>query len=232
MKALSTFDYDGGAITFRDDGWFNATQAAARFARRPVDWIKLDSTKSYIAALSRHNPEVRKFHFAQKGGSDGGSTWMHPKLAIPFARWLNEDFAIWCDAQIDGLIRGKDDWRKLRHQAASSFKVMTDLLRLVRAEQGKDTASRHYSNEARLVNFVLCNEFKGLDRDALSAVDLALLGYLEERNAVLIGRGIDYAQRKTMLRQYGMDWRMNQPQTLASQALAAIKTAVAESVHG
>lgn len=31
---------------------------------------------------------------------------MHPKLAVRFARWLDIDFEIWCDEQIDVLIRG------------------------------------------------------------------------------------------------------------------------------
>ena len=35
-----------------------------------------------------------------------------------------------------------------------------------------------------------------------------LLAHLEERNAVLLGRGLPYEQRKPMLKQYAMDWRM------------------------
>jgi len=30
------------------------------------------------------------------GGVYGG-TWMHPRLAIDFARWLNPKFAVWMD---------------------------------------------------------------------------------------------------------------------------------------
>jgi hypothetical protein len=30
---------------------------------------------------------------------------MHPKLAVRFAQWLNVDFAVWCDEQIDAIIR-------------------------------------------------------------------------------------------------------------------------------
>lgn len=100
------------------------------------------------------------------------------------------------------------DWRKLRHEAASTYKVMGAILQMTRADDGKPTAPHHFSNEARLVNFTVSGEFKSLDRDALSAADLALLAHLEERNAVLIGRGIAYDQRKTMLTQYAMDWRM------------------------
>ncbi|MEF6041736.1 KilA-N domain-containing protein, partial [Escherichia coli] len=36
----------------------------------------------------------------------GGGTWLHPKLAVRFARWLSVDFEIWCDEQIDAIIQG------------------------------------------------------------------------------------------------------------------------------
>ncbi|MEY4768064.1 MAG: hypothetical protein RL637_703 [Pseudomonadota bacterium] len=38
----------------------------------------------------------------KKGSPEnGGGTWFHPKLAIPFARWLEARFAIWCNFQIE-----------------------------------------------------------------------------------------------------------------------------------
>ena len=207
MAALITRDYAGMALSFQDDGWFNATQAAERFGRRVDHWRENQDTKDYIAALCEvTNTPFSGYLKTKRGG--GGGTWLHPKLAVHFARWLDPKFAVWCDAQIDNLVRGKDDWRKLRHQSASSFKVANDILKMVRLDQGKDTESHHYSNEARLVNWALAGEFKGLDRDAMSAEDLALLAHLEERNAVLIGRGIAYDQRKPMLKQYAWDWRM------------------------
>jgi hypothetical protein len=37
----------------------------------------------------------------KSGGPEaGGGTWLHPKLAVAFARWLSSEFAIWCDTQI------------------------------------------------------------------------------------------------------------------------------------
>lgn len=32
-------------------------------------------------------------------------TWFHPKLAIVFARWLAPEFEIWCDEQIEELLK-------------------------------------------------------------------------------------------------------------------------------
>lgn len=202
---IITLQYQDHAIAYQDDGWFNATQAAAKWDRLPNDWLRLPATQEYLQALKSKYGNIPQLK--TKRGQAGG-TWLHPRLAVMFARWLDVDFAIWCDEQIDLLVRDKDDWRKLRHQAASSFKVANDILKLVRQDAGKATESHHYSNEARLVNWALAGEFKGIDRNALQADELSLLAYLEERNAVLIGRGLSYDQRKPTLKQYAMDWRM------------------------
>lgn len=147
---IVTRAYQGHAIAYQDDGWFNATTAASIFGKAPNEWLRLPGTVRYVAAFKRkygNIPELKT-----RRGAAGG-TWLHPKLAVPFARWLDDDFAVWCDAQIDGLLRGQDDWRKLRHQTASSFKVANDILKLVRESDGKRTEAHHYSNEARLINW-------------------------------------------------------------------------------
>ena len=205
--SIVTLDYQGHAIAYQDDGWFNATEAAAKFGRRVDVWLKSNETRDYIAALCEISNTTEKGYLKTKRGA-GGGTWLHPKLAVRFAQWLDPRFAVWCDAQIDGLLRDKTDWRKLRHESAASFKVMTAMLAMTRAEAGKETVGYHFSNEARLVNSLLSGEFKGLDRDALSIADLKLLAHLEERNAILIARGFTYEARKGTLKAYAMDWRM------------------------
>jgi KilA-N domain len=209
MSAVVLASYQDQQIAFTEDGWFNATQAAAKYGKAPAEWLRLPSTQEYLEALKRHNPSMGKSHRSKAGPTaNGGGTWLHPKLAVQFARWLDVDFAVWCDDQIDGLLRGKQDWRKLRHEAASSFKVMQQILQMSRADEGKACAPHHYSNEARLVNYALTGAFKGLDRDALSTDDLNLLARLEERNTILIGRGLPYDKRKILLEQFAFDARM------------------------
>lgn len=208
MSSIITRDYQGHAIAYQGDGWFNATQAAAKFGRRVDKWMENSDTQDYINALCELSNTPKSGYLKTKRGANGG-TWLHPKLAVHFARWLDTRFAVWCDEQIDALVRGRDDWRKLRHQSASSFKVANEILRMVRQDSGKATEPHHYINESRLVNWAICGEFKGLDRDRLSAAELALLAFLEQRNAVLIGRGLSYDQRKPMLKQYAMDWQLD-----------------------
>lgn len=222
MKSnIIDLDYLGGGVSFTEDGWFNATAAAARFGKRVEHWLDNQETCEYIEALcnalnTRNSGDLIRTKRGKKGG-----TWLHPMLGVVFARWLNVRFAIWCDLQIDAIIRRTHphyDHLRARGAAASSHKVMAEVLRLVRQEQGKPTHPHHYMNETRLVNWVLSGEFKALDRDALELGELALLASLEERNAVLLGRGVEYADRKKMLEQHALDLRGGQQAKLEGGA--------------
>ena len=151
-----------------------------------------------------------------KSGSpeNGGGTWLHPDLGVLFARWLDIKFAIWCDRQIKALIAGSHphhDVKRMRHAASSSYKVMSQMLQMTRQNAGKEIAPHHFSNEARLINWALLGEFKGVDRDALPYGELDLLAKLEEMNAVLIGGGLGYDARKQALQVFASNWRISYP---------------------
>lgn len=135
MGSILKREFHSQIYSFNADGWFNATEAAKRFQAEPVEWLRQRDTVTYIAALAKHFfksdflPELNKIKgldgssaksrrlvldlvkrtglVKTKAGApeNGGGTWMHPKLAVPFARWLNIDFAVWCDLQIDAIIR-------------------------------------------------------------------------------------------------------------------------------
>lgn len=205
MSNILVLSYQQNSITFDELGWFNATTAAEHFNKRPIDWLKLDSTKEYLSVLADLlNCEESSLLKTRRGRYQGG-TWLHPRLAVRFSQWLDARFAVWCDLQIESIIKQIHphyDWKRLRHEASSSFKVMNAVLQLLRQEQGKVTASHHYMNEARLVNWALTGEFKSLNRDDLSSNELDMLAKLEERNAVLMGLGIEYPTRKMALSQF------------------------------
>ena len=194
-------DYHGQAMTFNDDGWFNATVAAERFGKRVDHWLKTQETNEYIAALCESSNTSKKGYLRTKRGNNGG-TWLHPDLAVVFARWLDIRFAIWCDRQVRQIIVGNHphyDHRKARSEAASSFKVMSEAVRLVREAQAKQVKPHHFINEARLVNYALVGKASAIDRDTLSHSDLDLLARLEIRNTVLLGQGFDHNTRKAAL---------------------------------
>lgn len=198
MTKIIKAEFDGQAIQFNDAGWFNATKAAERFGKRVQHWQDNAETKAYIKKL---NNRISGDLIKTKRGKNGG-TWLHPKLGVMFARWLDIDFAIWCDEQIDKIIHGDPaatDWKALRHEAASSYKVMSAMLDAKRQLDGKKTKSYHYANEAKLVNWALTGEFKPLDREQMTTADLDLLAKLETMNTLLIGQGFDRDSRKIEL---------------------------------
>jgi hypothetical protein len=207
--SLVPANYSGHMISFDESGWFNSTQASSYFGKNPHEWLRLPSTQEYISALNDEysNTGLSRIWVKSRRGNNGG-TWLHPDLAVVFARWLDIRFAIWCDRQIKQIISGthpRYDWKRLRHSATASNKVMAEALRIVREESGKATLAHHYSNECRLINWALTGDFSAVDRDSLSDIDLAMLAHLETRNSVLVGRGLDYQTRKALLRDYAID---------------------------
>lgn len=196
--SIVTRDYQGHSISYQEDGWFNATQAAAEFGKRVDHWIENKETTEYINALCEITNTRKSGYLKTKRGANGG-TWLHPKLAVSFARWLDPKFAVWCDAQIDNLIHNKDDWLNKRHAIASSSKVMSGVLDSVRQQLGKATVAHHHMCEHKLINSLLTGEHKGLDREKLSAYQLEFLAHFEIRNAILIGMSLTYEQRKGAL---------------------------------
>lgn len=201
--------YDGHTITYREDGWFNATEAAAKYRKRPGDWTKLPEAKRYIAALQRsfrgEKIPLLKIQRGGKGHSD--STWMHPKLAVTFSRWLDDDFAVWCDMQIDDIIRNKQDWTKLRHMSVASAKFLHATIKETREEAGKELKDRHFMCEHKLVNYLLTGKFEGLKRDTLQGWQLDFIGHFDMRDGALMLKGLDYQQRKTLLTSEAVVWK-------------------------
>lgn len=117
---------------------------------------------------------------------------------------------MWCDIQIDTLLKGTHphyDWKRLRHEATASYKVMGQILQMTRQRLGKTCAPHHFSNEARLINWALTGEFAKLDREGLSPGDLDLLAKLENLDSVLLGCSASYEDRKKELERFATEQR-------------------------
>lgn len=113
MNQVQSFNFGNVSVSFRDDGYLNATAIAAHFGKRVPDFIKTEQNQEYINALAEHISKTTKIVLDRnqlvivKHGGNNRGTWLHPKLAIHFARWLNPKFAVWCDEQIEALLNGK-----------------------------------------------------------------------------------------------------------------------------
>ncbi len=104
------FSYNGSPVTFQlgEATMVNATQMAKPFGKRPVDWLRLPSTKEFIKTLSTvRNSHSENLVITVNGGTtdNGKGTWLHEDVALEFARWLSPQFAIWCNDRIKELMR-------------------------------------------------------------------------------------------------------------------------------
>jgi len=110
MEKVYLFQTNPVAFQFDNEIMINATDMAKPFGKRAIDWLKLPSTKEFLATLS----EVRKSHFGHNGsvelvktqkGRTVNATWFHEDVALEFARWLSPAFGIWCNDRIKELFK-------------------------------------------------------------------------------------------------------------------------------
>jgi hypothetical protein len=157
MSQIIHADFNGYDLTFQDDGWFNATAAAERFGKRVDVWLKTQETQDYISALCEISNTTKEWYLKTRRGKHGGGTWLHPKLAVVFARWLDVRFAIWCDAQIEQILGGMgsvaieylptyhdlhDEAHRLADGSASERFVHMNLNKLINATVGIGAGQR------------------------------------------------------------------------------------------
>lgn len=122
MSNLIQREFKGQMFTFREDGYFNMTEAAKQFGKRMENfWANVATTEYLIelqAVLEKHwNPsdfssrdlavEDARLRLTDSQRGRNGGTWGHPKLAVFFARWLSPAFAVFCDAVIDDILNKK-----------------------------------------------------------------------------------------------------------------------------
>ena len=75
-------------------------------SKRINDWKALASTQRYVGALEA-KPEITVSLIISKvgGSGGGGQVWIHEKLILKLAQWLDVDFELWCDDKISELLK-------------------------------------------------------------------------------------------------------------------------------
>ena len=101
---LSVFDrnYKGRSIRIREDKYVCLTDMAIASGKRLNDWYRLKGTESYLSTLSVGTgiPAIELIQV----GEGNQPTWAHPKVAIRFAQWCSDEFAVQVDFWIDELM--------------------------------------------------------------------------------------------------------------------------------
>jgi len=96
IQALQSRSWNGTPISRRTtDGYVNATAMAKASGKQWSHYRETDRATTYMEALSR-NTEIRVTDLYSAKPGEG--TWIHPRLAVDFARWISADFAVWMDA--------------------------------------------------------------------------------------------------------------------------------------
>ena len=98
--------WNNRAIRIREDRYVSLTDMANATGKRFPDWNRLDGTKSYLATLSTvvQIPTTTLIDIVQGGNAEMQGTWGHPKVALRFAQWCSDEFAVQVDCWIDELI--------------------------------------------------------------------------------------------------------------------------------
>lgn len=123
--ALITREWNDKTFLFREDGYFNMTQAAKSFGKRIDNFWTAEGTKDYVDELSK-SLNLSELTFATRGRYNSG-TWGHPKLAIFFARWLDVRFAVTCDMMIEDILKGSAEITFVKPEESSFLKYQQEL---------------------------------------------------------------------------------------------------------
>lgn len=82
-----------------------ATDMAKAAGKKFSHWYSLDSTRSYLETFARSAGISADLliQIVSTGANELRGTWAHPKIAIRFAQWCCDEFAIQVDFWIDEL---------------------------------------------------------------------------------------------------------------------------------
>jgi frataxin-like iron-binding protein CyaY len=190
-----------------DDLFFNATEIAKQFSKKPNEWLDSKQGQEYIAViLEAENLRFQNLVRISRGGKYQG-TWLHKKLALPFARWLSVKFEYELDKWVQKRIDDEHQLKQLRLELKTGFVPLTNAIQAAH----KEPKFYHYSNEINLINRLVTgmdtkkfNEKYGVQsvRDALTAEQALLMEKLQTQDTCLIELGFNYKQRKSALKDY------------------------------
>ena len=121
-------------IRIRSDRYVSLTDMAQASGKQFGHWNNLKSTKSYLQALESviGIAITGLVQVIQGGDPQNQGTWGHPKVAIRFAQWCSDEFAVQVDIWTDELMTtGKVELIPTQPALPQSF---SEALRLLAAE--------------------------------------------------------------------------------------------------
>lgn len=127
MQDLVIMQYLGSNICFTQDGWINATETAKALGKDIRGYTRSEQYKGYSQALAQKLNCVNSAQLQKTIEGRNGGTFLHPKLAVDFARWISPEFAIWCDEVIAEKLNTPQKPQSMLEMLAEGFAQMAKL---------------------------------------------------------------------------------------------------------
>lgn len=194
-----THELEGVEIDQRfRDGYLNATKlskaylAKAGKRREPNDWLRLVRTKETMEHLSK-TTGIPVVSLAVTIEGRHGGTYLHPRLSIRFAIWLDDDFGLAVEDFMAAYGNEFNAFNAARSQGKVTRGVESRALQVAGFSE-----TRHYINTTQVVYRSLfgmdCGKLKeargvpddGNLRDHLTRMEVSAIETMEARLGILL----------------------------------------------
>lgn len=107
----------------------NASEMASAFNKNPKDFLKLKETEKYVNTLLTHlnfEKDIPSHKYEDIVFIKNDLVFMHRKLAIKYASWIDMNFGIWLFETVDDILFGnyKKHWDAHVIQKSSQAKMV------------------------------------------------------------------------------------------------------------
>jgi len=133
QQALVPHTYQGAVIQQRiNDGYINATAMCKASGKALADYIRLQNSKEFLAALARSMgiPIDQLVRSILTGPNELRGTWVHPQVAIHLAQWASPEFAVlvseWVFEWLSGKKRSDKVWQQFEDRVSLVYDNVPD----------------------------------------------------------------------------------------------------------
>lgn len=184
----------------------------------PKYWLNSEQTKNLIGEIIIDGgiPPSVKNHPVKivKGGNNQG-TYVCKELVYSYAMWISPAFNLHVIRVFDNLVQeqAKQEAKRQaeRELARMEYRPMTDAIKKLKQDEGKETKPYHFSNESDMINRIVLGatsaKFKKNNdigkseaiRDYLTEEQIKAITELQRADTVFISMGWEFEHRKQEL---------------------------------
>lgn len=101
--SVEILNYHDNEIYYRKkDSYVNATMMCQIANKAVSEWLRYTATQEYIKTIENETGLTDLVQIGLGSPRNGGGYWIHPKLVLALAEWLNnQNFFNWCAYYLD-----------------------------------------------------------------------------------------------------------------------------------